>query len=74
MVAKSLKDLRIMRNLEPKDVADRVGVTESYIYMLEQGVRNPSDKMKLRLAIVYDVSPSDIFLLCQSTLCKSAVS
>ena len=68
----TLKELREKRNLEPSYVADSCDISLSYLYMLENGDRNPSDKLKFKLAELYSVSETTIFLAAQSTKCKIA--
>lgn len=69
MKATSLKELRKQRNLTVVEASKRLGVTQQYLIMLEKGERNPSDKLKRNMSIVYGVSPTNIFLLCNSTKC-----
>ncbi|MFZ5352776.1 MAG: helix-turn-helix transcriptional regulator [Bacillota bacterium] len=40
-----LGELREAINLTQKELAELVGVTENYIYMLERGLRTPSMKI-----------------------------
>lgn len=44
-----------------KEVAEAVGVTPAAISMYEQGVRMPSDAIKLKLAALYKRSVVTIF-------------
>lgn len=66
----TLQQMRIDRKLTRKEVANRIGTTETYILMIETGKRNPSDNMKVKLAEVYNVKPTTIFLACQQTKCS----
>lgn len=66
---KNLKQLRENAKLTQKYVADRTNVTETYISLLENGNRNPSDKMKKQLAELYNVKVTDIFLAVELTKC-----
>ncbi len=65
----SLKKLREKRGLTQKQVAELLNVNKNYISMLENGTRNPSDKMKEKLSVVYKCSVADIFLSTQTTKC-----
>lgn len=67
----TLKELREKRKLDPPYVAENCNITLSYLYMLENGERNPSDKLKVKLAKLYKVSKATIFLAAQSTKCKT---
>ena len=42
-LGKHLKKLRETKNLTPQDVADKLGVTPQYIYMIESGKAKPSE-------------------------------
>lgn len=63
----TLKELREKNNLTQKEVAERLKVNKNYISMIENGSRNPSDKMKNKLAKIYKCSIVDIFLSLQTT-------
>lgn len=63
----SLKDLREKRGLTQEEVAKITGKTITYIWMLENGKRNASDKMKKQLAKIYNCEILDIFLALQLT-------
>lgn len=51
-----LKELRIMKNLTQKQVADRVGLAVSAISSYESGFRYPSYPTLVKLASMYHVS------------------
>ena len=63
----TLKELRETRKMTQEEVGKATGKTTRYISMIEQGIRNPSDKMKAILADVYGVSLMQIFLSTQTT-------
>lgn len=63
----TLKQLRQERNLTQEDVAKLTGLTSRYISMIETGGRIPSDKVKSKLAKVYQKKIEDIFLICWGT-------
>lgn len=67
----TLKDLREKNNLTQKEVAEKLGINKNYVSMIENGSRNPSDKMKNELAKIYKCSVVDIFLSVQTTKCLS---
>lgn len=66
----TLKELRMQKDMNLIEASKKIGITHTYLCMLESGLRNPSDKLKIKLAKVYDVAPTTIFLACQSTKCK----
>ena len=63
----TLKQLREKNELTQKEVSEKLGVNKNYISMIENGSRNPSDKMKNKLAKIYKCSAVDIFLSTQTT-------
>ncbi len=63
----TLKQLRESRNMTQEQVGNATETTTRYISMIEQGLRNPSDAMKEKLAKVYKVSIMQIFLSTQTT-------
>ena len=65
----TLKELREKNNLTQKEVAEGLKVNKNYISMIENSSRNPSDKMKNKLAKIYKCSIVDIFLSLQTTKC-----
>lgn len=69
MKATTLKELRQRKKMTLKEASKMLGVTEQYLVMLENGTRNPSDKLKVKLAMLYGVSATNIFLLCNQTKC-----
>ena len=69
MRTKRLKDLREEMGLTQNEVAKKLKKTCTYISLLENGKRNPSDKVKEQLAKLYKVEISDIFLAIKLTKC-----
>lgn len=63
----TLKQLRESRHMTQEQVGKATNKTTRYISMIEQGIRNPSDKMKESLAQVYKVSLIQIVLSTQTT-------
>lgn len=69
MKTKTLKKLREENKLTQKQVADFLGITIQYLSYLENGVRNPSDKLKEKMSSLYRCTIQDIFLAVKSTKC-----
>lgn len=65
----TLKELRLKNKMTQEQVAKKVGVTKDYISMMERAKRNPSDKMKEKLAKIYSTTTMQIFLSAQRTKC-----
>lgn len=63
----TLKDLRIAKGYTQKQVALLLGKSLRYISALENGKRNPSDKMKYSMAKLYGVTVIEFFLACDRT-------
>lgn len=66
---KNLKKLREDNGLTQKEVAKELDTTITYISLIENGNRNPSDKIKEKLAKLYKVTINDIFLAIKLTKC-----
>ncbi len=67
MKTKTLKELRESRDMTQEEAANEFEITKEYLSMLERGERNPSDKLKERMAVFYNVSIYYIFLACNET-------
>lgn len=65
----TLQDFRIQKGLTQEELAKLTETTKEYISLLERGKRNPSDKMKAKLAKIFDVEIVQIFLAVQRTKC-----
>lgn len=61
MKLNKLKSLRLERNLTLKNVAEKIGITLEYYWMIENGKRNLSYEMACKIAAVFDSTPDDIF-------------
>lgn len=66
---KNLKTIREDNGFTQKEVAKQLDTTITYISMIENGSRNPSDKMKEKMAKLYGCSIADIFLAIKLTKC-----
>jgi transcriptional regulator with XRE-family HTH domain len=53
-----------------KDVAEKLGIEVSYLYMIETGMRNPSDKLKHKICELYGIDMNTLFLALELTKCK----
>lgn len=65
----TLKELRIANKLTQEEVAERANITKDYVSMIERGIRNPSDKLKEKLAEIFNTTIIQIFLTVQTTKC-----
>lgn len=60
-----LNKLRAVRNASGytcQQVADEVGITKEYYWMIENGKRRLSYEMSMKIAAVFKLKPDDIFL------------
>ena len=62
---KDLQELREDRQLTQEQAAKILDVTKDYLSMLERGKRNPSDKVKEKMANLYNCGIEDIFFACK---------
>ncbi len=69
MLKSNLKELRTKNGLTQKQVADSTDTTTTYISLLENGHKNPSDKMKEKLARLYRCHVEDIYSALRLTKC-----
>ena len=65
----TLQELRVKKGLTQEEVGKLTDTTKDYISLLERGKRNPSDKMKEKLAKIFGVEVYQIFLAIQRTKC-----
>ena len=67
MKTKTLKELRESRDMTQEELAKEFSITKEYLSMLERGERNPSDKLKKKMAKFFNVSMAYIFLTIHET-------
>lgn len=65
----TLQEMRIKKGLTQQQASKILDINADYLSMLENKNRNPSDKLKKKMAKLYDVSIADIFLAIQLTKC-----
>lgn len=66
-IGRKLRNTRETLKLSVQEVAREAGVSESAIYMYEQGERLPRDEVKLKLAKIYKM-PLDFFFKPKNSL------
>lgn len=69
MKHRTLQELRKNKNLTQEQVAKILTISVQYLSMLENGIRNPSDTLKQKMAKLYGCDIADIFLTINSTKC-----
>lgn len=65
MKIKTLKQYREDRNLTQIEASKILGINAIYLSHIENGRRNPSDNLKNKMARLYKVPVTDIFLASQ---------
>ncbi|MBZ5539837.1 MAG: helix-turn-helix domain-containing protein [Acidobacteriia bacterium] len=58
MSSEQLKQARLQLGYNQQQAADRLGVTQAYLSMLERGERNPSPELARKLMHVYGLPPT----------------
>lgn len=61
----TLKQLRALRDLTQKEVADELGVSELTLANYEKGIRQPTAPTIKKIMEFYDVKFDDIIFLCK---------
>jgi len=69
MKKKTFKQLREKSNLTQEQASKLLEITKEYLSMIENATRKPSDELKEKMAKLYKVSISDIFLAIKETKC-----
>lgn len=66
---KNLKELRENKKITQEQASKTLNITKEYLSMIERAERNPSDSLKEKMAKLYEVSITDIFLSIKQTKC-----
>lgn len=61
MLRTKLKEYRVRYDIKQSDLADRVGVRRETIGHLEKGEYNPSLKLAMDIAKIFNVSVEELF-------------
>ena len=65
----TLQEMRQKKGLTQEQASKILDISSDYLSMLENNIRNPSDKLKKKMAKLYGVSVTDIFLAIELTKC-----
>lgn len=57
----ALRALRRQRHLKAKDVADNLGISLSFYYKIEEGIRNPTMALAKRMADFFETTIDELF-------------
>ena len=58
---RNLSELRVMRGLSQKDMAEKIGVARSTYTLYEKGAREPNISKIIKIAEVLQVSTDELF-------------
>jgi putative transcriptional regulator len=58
---KKLKELRIKNNLTVKDMADLVGISQTYYWQIENKDRRLFYELAIKIAKVFNLKPDELF-------------
>ncbi|MEH7122077.1 helix-turn-helix transcriptional regulator [Bacillus sp. JJ1773] len=62
MALQKLKEFRLKEGLTYQQVADKVGISKEYYWMIENGKRRLSYELSVKIAKAFKTNPDDIFL------------
>ena len=62
MIKNTLQELRLKKKLTQETAAKELHIAKEYLSAIERGKRNPSDKLKLKMAKLYGVKEVIIFV------------
>ncbi|GIO23928.1 helix-turn-helix transcriptional regulator [Oceanobacillus sp. J11TS1] len=62
MALDKLKEIRTRENLTYQEVADQVGISKEYYWMIENGKRRLTYELAVKIAAVFKSRPDYIFL------------
>ena len=62
LIAKKIKQYRHIERMSQETLADKIGVSDTYIRKLESGERTPSLETTLALAAALNTSPNQLLL------------
>lgn len=63
----TLEEIRKKKGWGLTIASEKIGITKTYLYLIEKNKRTPSDKIKLKIAKAYGLSPTTIFSAIQLT-------
>lgn len=72
MAIEKLKNMRNAECLTCQQVADKVGISKEYYWMIENGKRRLHYGLAVKIADVFNVSPDNIFLDSKLTISKQS--
>jgi len=62
LIARRIRQYRYLEKISQESLADKVGVSDTYIRKLEAGERTPSLKMVMALASALNTTPNHLLL------------
>lgn len=81
MLAEALRLIRVYHDMKQQDVAERIGLSKSYISEIEGGTKTPSMEVIEKYADAFGIPPSSILFFAENidnpskaTRAKSAIA
>jgi transcriptional regulator with XRE-family HTH domain len=65
MLQKALKILRIYHNMQQRELADKLGISNSHLSEIEHGKKMPSIELLNKYSIVFKIPTSSILLFSE---------
>lgn len=62
MMLDKLKEMRVKNKLTYQEVADHIGISKEFYWMIENGQRRLTYEMAVKIAKIFNSSPDYIFL------------
>lgn len=66
MLAEALRLIRIFHDMQQQELADRLGLSKSYVSELESGKKNPSMEVIQKYSEAFGIPPSSILFFSES--------
>lgn len=67
MKQQSIGQIREKLKMRPIETAEKLGISYPYLYRIETGSSNPSDKLKRRICELYGIDMNTLFLALNFT-------
>jgi transcriptional regulator with XRE-family HTH domain len=72
MIGEALRLIRVFHNLKQTEVAQKLGISKSYLSEIESGIKEPTLQLIGRYAEVFDIPPSSILFFAENVQNGSA--
>ena len=62
MKQQSIGQIREQLNMRPMETARKLGISYTYLYSIENGLKKPSDTIKRKICNLYGIDMNTLFL------------